>query len=201
MNQGVEDLRVTEDRYATSYESTVQPRSRGRFQMKPAALVALLAVLLGFYLITALRGDRPEAPPTIGPSAQTAPLAAGEVKGFFTAIDGDTVELDGVRYRLWGIDAPDPGQEAGEYADQATMALIQATSYPWICKDLGDRSRTRIVAECRFANGSGDVSEWMVRAGFAVDWPEFSRGRYSDVESAARAERRGIWQTHDGSWR
>ena len=30
-----------------------------------------------------------------------------------TAIDGDTIKLDGTTYRLWGIDAPESKQACG----------------------------------------------------------------------------------------
>jgi endonuclease YncB( thermonuclease family) len=46
-------------------------------------------------------------------------------------VDGDTLKIDGVTYRLWGIDAPESGQlcadgwPAGQVATEYLRALIR----------------------------------------------------------------------------
>jgi endonuclease YncB( thermonuclease family) len=32
-----------------------------------------------------------------------------------TVVDGDTIKLNGTRYRLWGVDAPESAQWCGDY--------------------------------------------------------------------------------------
>jgi endonuclease YncB( thermonuclease family) len=39
-----------------------------------------------------------------------------------------------------------------------------------------------------------DLGEWLVRDGLAMDWPNYSGGRYAAASQAeARAARRGFW--------
>jgi len=150
----------------------------------------MVLVLIGFYLHS-MNTKR-----TAG-----APVAKVENRGIAKVIDGDTIELNGVRHRLFGIDAPDQNGSAGEYYAQSAVALQTAAQYEWICEDTGTRSRDRIVSVCRFALDGVDVSEWMVLAGYAVDWPSFSGGRYAQAQLKAQAEKIGIWQTYETSWR
>jgi len=39
-----------------------------------------------------------------------SPASAADITGTPTIIDGETLEVGGKRFRLWGIDAPDPRQ-------------------------------------------------------------------------------------------
>lgn len=45
----------------------------------------------------------------------------------------------------------------------------------------GEQSHDRNVATCYLPDGR-DLSAEMVRAGMAIDWPKFSRGKYSLLE-------------------
>lgn len=166
------------------------PRRNGRLLMQGPLIWGLLALLVLFYLNGALRGttDVATAEPTT-------------YQGIFTPENGDTVILGADRFRLWGIDAPNEDGPASEYYVQSGAALLTATSYPWTCEDTGVRSSGRIVAKCKFDNGAGSLSAWMVRNGYAVDWPSISGGEFADEQSLARAEGLGIWQTETRSWR
>jgi endonuclease YncB( thermonuclease family) len=45
------------------------------------------------------------------------------------------------------------------------------------------------------------VGEWLVRDGLALDWPQYSRGRYDAVEREAEHAGRGIWEgSHVEPW-
>jgi len=172
-------------------EAEAQPtRKRGRFQMSPMFISFLLLALIAFY-VASLRS----------PNSANPIQAPAKISGMVTPIDGDTVWLNGKKKRIWGIDAPDPQGTAGEYYQQSTEALTQAASYQWTCEDTGEVSRDRDVSKCVFTNGAGDIGEWMVRAGYAVDWPEFSGGAYANAQRQAQHDQVGIWQTHDKSWR
>jgi endonuclease YncB( thermonuclease family) len=55
-----------------------------------------------------------------------------------------------------------------------------------------DRDRYgRIVATCE-ANGR-EINAEMIRQGWAVEYEQYSDGRYSDEEEEARRAKRGLW--------
>jgi endonuclease YncB( thermonuclease family) len=41
--------------------------------------------------------------------------------------------------------------------------------------------------------GGADLGEWLVRNGLALDWPEYSKGKYGADQSTAEQAGRGIW--------
>jgi endonuclease YncB( thermonuclease family) len=112
--------------------------------------------------------------------------------------DGDSLEIAGRRVRLFGIDAPELHQDCrmadgraydcGAAARRALTELVG--SQPVTCAPVGT-SHDRAVALCRA--GGRDLSEELVRAGHALELPNFSRGRYRAAEREAKAARRGLW--------
>jgi endonuclease YncB( thermonuclease family) len=50
----------------------------------------------------------------------------------------------------------------------------------------------RTVATC--AVGGADLGEWLVRNGLALDWPDYSNGKYDAVQREAEEAGRGIWK-------
>jgi endonuclease YncB( thermonuclease family) len=122
--------------------------------------------------------------------------------GRATIIDGDTIEIAGERIRFNGIDAPESWQTCidrggAEYrcgqASAFALDAFLAESRPTRC-DFIERDRyMRFVGNCYRADGTG-VSAWLVRNGFALDWPRYSKGAYSAQQDEARTSRSGIWQ-------
>jgi endonuclease YncB( thermonuclease family) len=49
----------------------------------------------------------------------------------------------------------------------------------------------RTVATCSV--GGTDVGEWLVQNGLALDWPQYSKGRYDAVQRTAEQVGLGIW--------
>jgi endonuclease YncB( thermonuclease family) len=49
----------------------------------------------------------------------------------------------------------------------------------------------RTVATCLV--GGADIGDWLVRNGFSLDWPEYSKGKYDAAEREAEQAGRGIW--------
>ena len=135
----------------------------------------------------------------------------GEIVGEAEIVDGDTITVNHVRIRLFGIDAPESDQSCfddngkqyscGQLASVALNELI--ADNPVSCTPV-DRDRYgRTVAICKSADGN-DLSDDMVRLGFAVDYRHYSHGRYEVAEQEARAAHRGIWAgrfVDPGSWR
>lgn len=123
-----------------------------------------------------------------------APAQAAALNGEARIIDGDTLDLAGVRIRLFGIDAPEHNQNCtdekgrkwacGTFATQSLKALAVGTVR---CEEL-DRDRYgRVVARC--FSGGVDINAAMVAQGAAFAYRKYSAD-YVALE--ARAETRGI---------
>lgn len=110
-----------------------------------------------------------------------------------TTIDGDTIEIGGVIYRLWGIDAAESAQScsdgwrAGIEASNYLRALMKGRNTTCEAKTQDRYGRT--VALCR-ADGS-DLSAAMVSAGMAYAFVRYSRD-YVRQEEEARGKRLGV---------
>ncbi len=136
-------------------------------------------------------------------SAMPAP-AAERIEGRTTVTDGDTIAVEGTkaRIRLYGIDAPESGQTCDDAAGKRYLCGTQAADH--LAELIGrsgrvtcfeeDRDRYgRIVAECS-TPGNVVINAEMVRAGWAVEYDQYSDGRYDQEEAAARSAKRGMWQ-------
>ena len=143
--------------------------------------------------------------PEIGLFAALTVLASSdialpaELTGQASIIDGDTLEIRETRVRLWGIDAPESTQlcrgadsnlyRCGAKAANDLDAFI--AQRPVSCKPVSQDQYGRTVATC--SAGGVDLGEWLVRSGLALDWPQYSSGRYEAVERAADRAGRGMW--------
>lgn len=118
------------------------------------------------------------------------PAAAEPVSGVPRVVDGDTLVIDGVTVRIWGIDAPPAGTP---YGDLATMLLAGLLAdVPVTCDDRGSDRYGRQIGRCRLPRGTDFAAE-LVYLGYARDWPRYSGGAYATEEAAARAAGRGMW--------
>jgi endonuclease YncB( thermonuclease family) len=120
--------------------------------------------------------------------------------GQASVIDGDTVEIHGTRIRLWGIDAPESnqlcrGEDSKQYrcgAQAANELNAFIARRPVNCIPIRLDRYGRTVATCS-VDGT-DLGEWLVRKGLALDWPDYSNGRYGAVQREAEQAGRGIWK-------
>jgi endonuclease YncB( thermonuclease family) len=114
-----------------------------------------------------------------------------------TITDGDTLRLNGVTYRLHGIDAPEAkqacadGWPAGSLATTRLQALVSGRSV--VCEKRDQDRYGRTIAVCR-ANGE-DLGGILVREGLAWAFVRYSRD-YVEQEALAKADGRGI-HAHD----
>ena len=113
-------------------------------------------------------------------------------------IDGDTIHIGKIKYRLYGIDAPEIKQECkrnnkkylcGVEATKFLQSLIKDDeSISCVNKNI-DRYK-RIVAVCHYLNE--DLSKLMVRNGWAIAYRRYSKD-YVDDENYAKENKLGIW--------
>ncbi|WP_430648921.1 thermonuclease family protein [Bradyrhizobium hipponense] len=125
---------------------------------------------------------------------------ADDFVGQASVIDGDTLEMHGVRIRLWGIDAPESSQlcrgedslqyRCGAQAANDLDAFIARRPVNCVPVSLDPYGRT--VATCSVAGK--DLAEWLVRNGLALDWPQYSKGRYHEAQREAERTGQGLWK-------
>lgn len=169
---------------------------RARVRSSTLASLALIGVLmLAVGVAAAFDATLAPAPRgAAGDQAALTPAAASPSAAPVRVIDGDTLELDGERIRLFGVDAPEGGQScaSGAPGPTATAALEALVLGRALRCEGGDRDRYgRRVAVC-FAGGE-DVGAALVRAGWAWNYTRYAGDRYAAQEREARDSRRGVW--------
>lgn len=114
-------------------------------------------------------------------------------------IDGDTLEVHGQVINLFGIDAPELGQQCvhngrpwrcGEEAALALRKLIEVADRPILCEIRRRRDGVE-VGVCRV--GERDLGHAMVVSGNAVADDEAFPG-YVDAEAEAKRAGVGLWR-------
>jgi endonuclease YncB( thermonuclease family) len=127
-----------------------------------------------------------------GVMAGCALLVAGRVAAQ-NVINGDTIELGGATYRLYGIDAPEPpqicadGWRAGREAEQYLGKLIDGKEIS--CTRILRNRDNEVLAICQ-ADGV-DLGAAMVTGGHAFAFIAVSV-RYISQEDAAMEAGRGV---------
>ncbi len=131
--------------------------------------------------------------------ALVLPAAAEEISGRARVMDSNTIEIDGRRVRLAGVDAPDlaqtcPTKKGEDYAcgrisAQTLVALVK--DGPLTC--VGDKTDAagRLLARC--AIRGFDVGEQYVMTGRAFADPE-TGADYRRAEATAEKLREGMWR-------
>ena len=118
--------------------------------------------------------------------------------------DGDTIKIDGEKIRFSGIDAPESyfkGKKqickleekeifCGEISKNKLIEKIGIYSVECVLEKNKDKYK-RSVGEC-FVKGES-LSVYMVRNGFALDWPRYSKGKFSKDQEFAKDNNLGIW--------
>ena len=120
-------------------------------------------------------------PPSRRPSPQTGPKleTTSLLRGPAWVIDGDTIVVEKIHVRLFGIDAPELEHPFGIKAKWEMVRLCKGQIVT--VELLGSDHYDRPVGICRLPDGR-DLSAEMVKIGMAIDWPKFSGGVYSQFE-------------------
>lgn len=125
----------------------------------------------------------------------TPASAAADVR----VVDGDTLELEGAKIRLYGIDAPEAGQSCakpggGTWAcGKAAIALVErlVAGEDVKCDDRGRDDYGRTLAVC--TAGGTEINRALVDAGLAWSFRRYAHN-YDDAEDVAHAGGIGIWR-------
>ncbi|MDP5361186.1 MAG: thermonuclease family protein [Paracoccaceae bacterium] len=167
-------------------------------------IVVVITILVGLFVVISKDSDRPGTrardaseviPPKYRPaerrrrpvpvppqptpshSAINAPVLCGKPY----VIDGDSLVIQKVELRLFGIDAPEFNHPFGKQAKWALHGLCKGHEVRAECVETDSHGRT--VAKCFLPDGR-DLSAEMVKLGLAIDWPKFSGGQYREMEVA-----------------
>ncbi len=123
------------------------------------------------------------------------------LSGIASVLDGDTIELAGVRIRIYGIDAPEGAQRCKGPKQEwlcgraATRALERMTSGKTLsCAGRGVDDYGRLLAVCNVDRV--DVGASLVRQGFAWAFVKYSK-IYLDDERQAREARLGVFEVEN----
>jgi endonuclease YncB( thermonuclease family) len=123
---------------------------------------------------------------------------AENLMGVPRILDGDTVEIRGIKVRLEGIDAPEVNQfclddksQPRECGKGVRDRLIEKSAgRSWTCHVSGQDVYRRSLAFCYV--GGEDIQRWMVRSGFALSFRRYSHA-YDADEATAREAHAGLW--------
>lgn len=109
-------------------------------------------------------------------------------------IDGDTIVADGIKIRLWGIDAP---EKRSDYFLPSKMLLeVMLAERELTCKFINKDRYERHVMHCLI--DGRDIGSMMVQVGMARDYSKYSGDYYQYEEDIAKAKKIGIWSEQEG---
>lgn len=111
-----------------------------------------------------------------------------EIVGPAWVTDGDTITINKLQVRLFGIDAPELNHPFGQKAKWAMVKLCKGQTVK--AEIVADDHFGRTVAKCLLEDGR-DLSAELVKQGLAIDWPTFSGGVYSALE--VPGARKKLW--------
>ena len=124
---------------------------------------------------------------------------AGNIK----IIDGDTINLNGEKIRFSGIDAPESyfkGKRQICFSEKKKIMcgelsknkLIEKIGNNFVNCIIEKKDKyNRSLGEC-YINGES-LSVYMVKNGYAFDWPYYSKGKFSKDQNFAKKNRLGLW--------
>lgn len=167
-------------------------RSRSRVGVLTEGLVLAVMVLA---VTMILRPGADAAYAEVEPARAEAP--ANRLEGVGRVIDGDTLDVGGVRVRLYGIDAFErnqmcdgPGGPWGCGAAATQSLKTRAEGRRLVCDVMDTDRYGRKVSRCEQAGV--DVARALVSEGLALAYRRYSRD-YVDDELAAQAMAAGAW--------
>ena len=126
------------------------------------------------------------------------------IKGNAITVDGDTIKIRGQQIRFGGIDAPESyyrgkKQTCIEDSNNVFCGKISKEKLKekignnfLICKIEKNKDKyKRLVGECFIKEES--LSVYMVKNGYAFDWPYYSNGKFANAQEYAKKNKLGFW--------
>ena len=126
------------------------------------------------------------------------------IKGKAIVVDGDTIKIKGEQIRFGGIDAPESyyrGKKQTCIEDNKKILCGKISKYKLIekignnsinCKIEKNKDKyKRSIGECFIKEES--LSVFMVRNGYAFDWPYYSKGKFANHQEYAKINKLGFW--------
>lgn len=163
---------------------------RARSPVSAGLFIVFGAVALALAGPKVAAGYKEAAPPV--PDLR---LVVGPVRH---VVDGDTFWIGDQKIRLWGVDAPETSTPSGPVATRYLRQVV--ARHQLTCRRAGAPSHGRLVARCVDPWGR-DIAEIMVGAGWALDWPKFSKGYYRAAQARAVARHAGAHGSDMPLWR
>ena len=124
--------------------------------------------------------------------------------GKATVIDGDTIKIKEKKIRFGGIDAPESYFKGKKqtciennkevFCGQISKdKLIEKIGSNFVnCKIEKNKDKyKRLIGECFIKEES--LSIFMVRNGYAFDWPLYSKGKFANNQEYAKINKLGLW--------
>jgi endonuclease YncB( thermonuclease family) len=133
-------------------------------------------------------------------SIQLVDLSANaeDIVGVPRIVDGDTIQIDSIRIRLEGIDAPETDQLCLDANGNRWTCGIEARDQlkqkaggkSWTCHAHGTDRYGRALATCD-VDGE-NIQRWLVQNGWALSFVRYSH-RYDADQEKAREIKAGLW--------
>ncbi len=109
-------------------------------------------------------------------------------------VDGDSLYIDDVEIRLYGIDAPEKGQAFNKAAARFLRSFIKGKelTYTTIAKDQYKRTLALVYAN------NINLQEELVKNGFAWVYPRYCKknicNEWKKLQEQAKSQKKGLWQ-------
>ncbi|MBR6355565.1 MAG: thermonuclease family protein [Alphaproteobacteria bacterium] len=137
---------------------------------------------------------------SVSSSKTLNPMNYPEMVGHPQVASGSILILDGVRIKLFGIDAPDPTQTCENRYGNSYICGKEAIIWMrnWLnhkdvsCRIISRIENNRTTGICFSDDGKYDVAAAVVSAGWAVAYTEHTQ-IYVEYERQAAEEHRGLW--------
>lgn len=173
-----------DENFSSEIGSQVQSQpTQKQTRQKPGAIQQLMSSFGG--------GSEPE--PAFNPANFPAIYSAVRV------INGDTLEIQGSYFKLYGIDAPEANQTCADRQGRSYNCGRDAAMWlkNWIttneleCRVMQRDAKGNMVGTC--ALGQYDLGAALVNAGWAVAYRKYT-DVYAPYEQQAQINKRGLWQ-------
>jgi endonuclease YncB( thermonuclease family) len=171
--------------------------------LKPRPEIAQIRLIPVLFSAALLAACEPSGSLDLGGSQSFA--ASADISGLAEVIDGDSLDIDGISIRLFGVDAFEGRQpclrngapwRCGDAASRKLTELVGESTIECVQRDID--SYGRVVARC--TNGRVDLAAEIARSGLGLAYRQYSMD-YVDEEADAQAAGRGAWAgTFDAPW-